>query len=109
MEDRNIAEDLQKLQDTLDEIKALLAWEKLKHSEVRPGQPPGFTLYDPVEKDISEQYSQFLALDVRIHAVLNNPESFAITPAQSESFSQRLNEIEDQFNQLGLFERFIKF
>ena len=109
MEAVNIESALKKLQDTLEQIKGLLAWEDLKRSEAKPGQPPGFTVADTTQQDIQEQYSRFLAIRRQIHAVLNNPTSFSLSQIQQRTFRQELVNLEDQFKSLDLFERFIRF
>ena len=109
MEEVDIEAKLKDLQDTVDQIKALLAWEQLKRAEARPGIPPGFVLNDSVEQDIKNQYSRFLMVRLEIHGILNNPDAFSRSSCAITVLQQRLKHVEREFQGLGLCERFIKF
>ena len=109
MEEVNIEAKCKELRNTLEEIKGLLAWEQLKHSEVKPGQPPGFVLADPVDQDIKNQYSRFLAIRVQIGNFLNNPNASSKAAAKIGILQRRLTRTESEFRNLNLHERFIKF
>ena len=109
MEEVNIEAKCKELRNTLEEIKGLLAWEQLKHSEVKPGQPPGFVLADPVDQDIKNQYSRFLAVRVQIRSILNSPDPSGGSAGRIGILRQKLTQAEREFQNLNLNERFIKF
>ncbi len=102
MNEQIIKANLQKLQNTLNEIKTLLAWEDLKRSEAIPGQPPGFIVADTTQQDIQEQYSRFLAIRMQIHGILNNAVGFSLTKSKQATFMQELARLEDQFKSFNL-------
>ena len=102
MNEQIIKVNLQKLQNTLNEIKTLLAWEDLKHSETIPGQPPGFTVADTTRQDIQEQYSRFLAIRMQIRGILNNTVGSSLTKSKQATFRQELTRLEDQFKSFNL-------
>ena len=106
-----IQKQLNILHDTLEELKGLLAWEELKQSEARPGEPPGFVLGDTLQDDIKNQYSRFLAIRLRLHGILNNLEHDSLSDADTIAVKQKLIliKMEREFQSLNLFERFIKF
>ena len=100
---------LQQLENTLAELKSLLAWEELKQAEARPGDPPGFIIADTVQEDIKNTYSCFLARHLELkHAVfhLNDKE---LSLRKKQTFQRKLANLEKQFRQLNLTQRFIKF
>ena len=109
MKDEDINVDLQKLQGTLDEIKALLAWEDLKRAEARATRPGGLILPNPVDQDIQNQYSGFLATSVHLHARLSEPQDLCLSENRYVLFRRRLARLQDEFRCLKLTERFIKF
>jgi hypothetical protein len=43
MGDVDLEAGLRSLQESLRQIKTLLAWQQLKQAEAKPGQPPGLT------------------------------------------------------------------
>ena len=104
-----IQKQLNILQDTLEELKGLLAWEELKRSEARPGEPPGFILGDTLQDDIKNQYSRFLAVRLNVHGILNSPEHVSLSEGDTAAVKQKLVKMEREFQSLNLFERFIKF
>jgi len=105
----DIEEQFRKLQDILEDIKALLAWEQLKQEEKKSGQPPGFILHEPTKQDIREQFSRFLMVRLQIRTLLNNPIRSGISKARQAKYQQDIIHLEKQFHDLHLYERFIKF
>ena len=107
MTDVDLEEGLKNLRNSLQQMKALLAWEQLKQSEARPGQPPAFTIYDPTETDLKNEYSFFLSTSVQMHSILRD-HSPNISEAKRRDINSQLIKIEQQFNSLSLHRRFRK-
>ena len=105
MEELDLDKVLRNLRDSLQEMKALLAWEQLKQSEVRPGQPPAFTIYDPTETDLKNEYSFFLSTLVQMHSNLKD-HSLNISETKYQDINRQLTKIEQQFNSLNLHQRY---
>ena len=103
-----IQKQLNILHDTLEELKGLLAWEELKRSEARPGEPPGFILGDTLQEDIKNQYSRFLAIRLHLHGILNSLEHASLPEDDTTAVKQELIKMEREFQNLNLSERFIK-
>lgn len=95
---------LKSLRKSLRQIKALLAWEQLKQSEAKLGQPPSFTLNDPTETDLRNEYSFFLATALQIHGILNSS-AIAIPQAKRQRIKVQLAKIEQQLYNLNLQQR----
>ena len=95
---------LKSLRKSLQQIKSLLAWEQLKQSEARPGQPPSFTLNDPIETDLRNEYSFFLATILQIHTILNSS-SIAMPQVKQQRVRAQLAKIERQLYNLNLQQR----
>ena len=108
MAQSNTQMQLNNLQDTFEELKGLLAWDELKRSEARPGDPPGFSIGDDVEQDIRSQYSRFLMIQLQVRSLLGNPHA-SLTQGKRARLRQRLTQIEKEFHGLDLSARFIKF
>ena len=109
MAQSNIQMQLTNLQDTLEELKGLLAWEELKRSEARPGVPPGFTIGDDMEQGIKNQYSRFLMTRLQLRSLLDNSDTSSLSKCKMATLRQRLIQTEKEFHCLSLHERFIKF
>ena len=98
---------LRSLRNSLQQIKALLAWEQLKQSEAKPDQAPGFTiLNDSVGTDLRNEYAFFLFTSMQIHSILND-NAADISNAQRQQIEEQLARIEQQLYRLGLQERFL--
>ena len=97
---------LRSLRESLQQIKALLAWQQLKQSEAKPDQTPGFTILDnSVQTDLRNEYSFFLSISMQIHNILND-NTADISNVQRQLIKQQLARIEQQLYSLGLQERF---
>ena len=95
---------LRHLRQSLTQMKALLAWEQLKQSEARPGEPPAFQVYDPTEADLRNEYSFFLSTSIQIHTILNERDVSIPVPAR-ETIRRTLAKLEQQVYQLNLRQR----
>ena len=107
MAEPNLEAGLKSLRESLRQIKGLLAWEQLKQSEARPGQPPAFTLNDSIEQDLRDEYSFFLSISVQIHSILNDS-SVAISEAKRQNLKLQMAKVERQLYGLNLHQRFCK-
>lgn len=98
---------LRSLRKSLQQIKALLAWEQLKQSEARPDQPPGFRISDSIETDLRNEYSFFLSTSMEMHSILNDGLS-TVQEADRQSIKRQLSKIEQQAYGLNLNQQFCK-
>lgn len=106
MAEADLEAGLKSLQKSLRQIKALLAWEQLKQSEAKPGQPPVFTLNDTTETDLRNEYSFFLFTSIQMHSILNRG-AVSISKAKRKHIKQNLAKIEQQLYNLNLPQRFL--
>ena len=107
MSEVDLEAGLRSLRKSLQQIKALLAWEQLKQSEARPAQLPAFTLDNSIETDLRDEYSFFLSTFIQMHSILNDG-SFAIQETDRQSIKKQLTKIEQQAYGLSLHQRFCK-
>lgn len=107
MEDVDLEAGLRSLRNSLQQMKALLAWEQLKESEARPGQPPAFQISDPTEADLRNEYSFFLSTSVQMHSILDDV-SVTMHEADRQSIKRQLSKIEQQVYGLNLQQRFCR-
>lgn len=105
MENADLEAGLRSLRSSLRQIKALLAWEQLKKSEKRPGQPPALHIHDPTGTDMRDEYSFFLYTSVQMHSVLNDG-SALLCESERQRIMRRLAQIEQQVYELNLHQRF---
>lgn len=104
----NLEEALASLRNSLRQIKSLLAWEQLKHSEAKSDQSPGFKMYDPTEADLRNEYSFFLSKSTEIHRILNNSKT-NVSKSKRKEMKRELAKIEREFHSLNLQHRFSAF
>jgi len=102
--DMNLQAGLRSLQASLRQIRSLLAWEQLRQSERRPGQPPSFQMHDPLEVDLRNEYSFFLSISTEMHALLNQPD-VSITEHVRAKLKQSLAKLDQQIYQFDLHRR----
>ena len=108
MTEANPQSGLKYLQDTLEEIKALLAWEQLKRQERRPGDVPAFMPNEDIDGDLRNLYSLFLATSLEMRGMLGNDSVPKLSQARQRRYRQQLLQMEGQVRSLNLPERFIK-
>ncbi len=101
----DLQERLQRLQERLRRIRALLAWERLKHQEEQSNGISAFRMHDSTAADLRSEYSVLLTGLLQMYSLLNH--RFSIV-AQSirEDILQRLARIEWQLYRLQLHRRF---
>ena len=104
MTEPDVKAGLRNLRQSLTQMKALLAWEQLKQSEARPGEPPAFQVYDPTETDLRNEYSSFLSTSIQIHTILNERDARIPEPARA-AIREALATLEQHVYQLNLHQR----
>jgi hypothetical protein len=92
---------LKSLRRSLRQVKDLLAWEQLKLAEAKPGQPPSFSLTDPTETELKNEYSFFLYTLVQMHSILNDCNT-KVAKATRQRVKSELLKIQRQIYALDL-------
>jgi hypothetical protein len=107
MEKADLEAGLQRLRQSLMQMKALLAWNQLKQSESRSaGQPPSFTINDPTETDLRNEYSFYLSQMAQFHHFLNDGINNLSEP-EKQSIIGKLARIKQEVNRLNLHKLFL--
>ena len=101
----DLQERLQRLQESLRRIKALLAWERLKRREDQSHGISSFRMGDCTAADLRNEYSLLLASLLQMYSLLNHRASIVAQSIREDVF-QRLAEIEWQLYRLQLHRRF---
>ena len=104
MEHIDLQAGLRDLSESLQRMKALLAWRQLKQQETRPGEPPSFQIYDPTATDLRNEYSHFLSTSIQIHHALHEHGATVPAPVR-EDLQRRLAKLEQEARQLNLHQR----
>lgn len=104
MVEADLEAGLRSLRKSLEQIKALLAWEQLKQSEARPGHPSLLALDNSLETDLRNEYSFFLFTSVQMHSVLNSG-GIGTSKVKFQRIKQELARIEHQLYSLDLHRR----
>ena len=109
MVEANLKEGLQSLRKSLQQMKALLAWEQLKQSEARPDHAPGFTLLEhSVKTELRNEYSFFLFTFLEMRNILDDG-TIPIDQADRLSIEKEMVKIEQQVYGLNLYQRFCEY
>ena len=103
--ERDIQEQLRHLQESLNRIKALLAWERLKSYEAELGGIAVFQMHDPTHEDLKNEYSLLMSTLLNMNSILND-HSAGISQTDRHDIWRQLAEIKGQVNALGLHWRF---
>jgi hypothetical protein len=101
MAEPDIKAGLRSLRKSLEQIKALLAWDQLKKAEATAGRPSAFKFYDQTERDLRNEYSFFLFTSLQLHGVLNDS-SISISQTERQSIKKQLLKLEQQIHGLSL-------
>lgn len=104
MENADLEAGLSSLRKSLQQIKALLAWDELRSAESGPDQSLSFGMADSVETDLRNEYSFFAATSMQIRGLLSDSSS-AIPREQRERIGRQLARIEQQLCRLDLNRR----
>ena len=108
MTETDLETGLKALANTVEEIKALLAWEQLKCQERRPGDVPAFVPNEDIDGDLRNLYSLFLATSLEMRDMLGNDSVPEFSQTRQRRYRQQLLQMEGQVRSLNLPERFIK-
>ncbi len=91
---------LQTLQQIMEDMKSLLAWQKLRSHEAMQ-KPSSFIRFsNTASKDLMDKYSSFLSLAMQIHRVLDDRNA-KLTTYQHKRITNLLETIEAQAYYLG--------
>ena len=105
MMEPDLQERLQRLQERLRHIKALLAWERLKRREAQSQGTSMFQLPDSTTEDLRNEYSLLLTGLLHMYSLLADRSSIVAQSIREDVFD-RLAEIEWQLYRLQLHQRF---
>ena len=98
MREKDLQTAIIELKGILEEMKALLAWHKLKCFEATQRSFCNLMFYDTSLNDLSNKYSSFLLLASQIHAGVNNQN---IPKRKLKIIKKELTKIELQAYYLG--------
>ena len=100
MTEAELVAGLQKLRQILEEMKSLLAWQKLKSHEAKQRPSSLIRFSDTTDKDLMNKYSFFLSLAVQIHQVLDD-KNVKLTLSRRKRIKKQLETVEAQARYLG--------
>ena len=103
MKEKDIQAAIVELKGILEDMKALLAWHKLKQFEAMQRSFSNLVFYDTALGDLNNKYSIFLLLASQIHAGVDNQN---IPQAKLKIIKKELTKIELQAYYLGSGIRF---
>lgn len=103
MKEQDLQAAIVELKGILEDMKALLAWQKLKRFEAVQRSLSNLMFYDTTLTDLNNKYATFLLLASRIHAVVDNQK---IRQSKFEIIKKELTTIELQAFHLGSGIRF---
>ena len=107
MAESDLEAGLRTLRESLQQIKSLLAWEKLKKAEARPSHPPAFQVYDPTETELRNEFSFFLARLADVHGLLDDG-SAPTSEQDYQNARRQLLKLEQELQASNLHQRFWK-
>ena len=107
MSEIDLKAGLRDLRKSLQQMKSLLAWEQLKQSEKKVGQPPAFEIYDPTETDLRNEFSFFLVSLADVQDFLDASQE-GVSERNRQSYKRRLLKLEQEVHALHLHRRFWK-
>lgn len=106
----NIEAGLRQLLGLRNRIRELLEWDALAQQEHRRGIPPAFDLHTSVRQEIRDDlcgfYAMFVNLTRQLHMVLARSD-LVCTHHERELWEKRLDQIENDVQQLHLSERYL--
>jgi len=103
MKERDLEAAIVELRGILEDMKALLAWHKLRCFEARQRSFSNLIFYDTTLTDLNNKYATFLLLASRIHTGVNNQN---IPQGKLKIIKKELTKIELQAFYLGSGIRF---
>ena len=106
----NIEAGLRQLLGLRNQIRELLEWDAVAQQEHRRGIPPAFDLHTSVRQEIHDDlrgfHAMFVNLASQLRAVLSRPD-LVCTHHERELWEKRLDQIENDVQQLHLTERYL--
>jgi len=100
MKEADLETGLRNLQQILQEIKTLIAWQQLKRIEARQSSISGIRLFDTTSTDLLDKYSSFLSISIRMHHLLEDGNT-KITKVKKSHIKSKLMTMEYQIYYLG--------
>lgn len=100
MTETELIAGLQTLRQILEDMKSLLAWQKLKSHEARQRPSSIIRFSNTSSKDLMAKYSSFLSLAMQIHQALDD-NSAKLTNSQYKQIKKQLETIKAQAYYLG--------
>ena len=98
MTEQDLEDAIVELKSILEDMKALLAWHKLKRFEAAQHPFSNLMFYDTTPNDLNNTYSMFLLLASQIHAGIDNQN---IPQNKHKIIKKELTKIELQAYYLG--------
>jgi len=105
MAELDLKNELKSLKQTLHEMKALSAWQKLKYAEARQETVSAIRFDDTTSIDLMDRYLSFLSVSTQMHSILNNSNT-KISKAEQSRIKSKLLTMEYQVHYLGSGIRF---
>lgn len=100
MTETELVAGLQTLRHILEDMKALLAWQKLKSHEARQKPFSFIRLSNTASKDLMDKHSSFLSLATQLHRAIDDSDA-RLTDSQHRRIKKQLELIEAQTYYLG--------
>jgi len=98
---------LRSLQNSLDKMRSLLAWDQLRQSEMRDTQSIVTAIADPTEGDMRNEYSSFLFTLAQVRNLLRSGAA-VLPPRVCEETRLQLGKLYRELRRLNLEQRFWK-
>ena len=105
MAEAGLEAGLQRLKQLLEQMKALLAWQKLKLIEATQRPIMNIRFNDTTNMDLMDRYSSFLTVSTQIHRILDKNNA-KISKAEQGRIKSELLAMEYQVYYLGSGIRF---
>ena len=100
MTETELVAGLQTLRHILEDMKSLLAWQKLRSHEARQRPSSLIRFSNTASRDLMDKYSSFLSLAMQIHRALDDSNT-KLTNSQHKQINKQLKTIEAQAYYLG--------
>jgi hypothetical protein len=105
MAEAELEAGLQSLKQLLEQMKALLAWQRFKISEAKQRPIMNIRFNDTTNMDLMDRHSSFLTVSTRIHRFLDK-DNAKISKAEKSRIKSELLTMEYQVHYLGSGIRF---
>jgi hypothetical protein len=105
MAEAGLETGLQHLKQLLEQMKAMLAWQRFKLSEAKQRPIMNIRFTDMTYIDLMDRYSSFLTVSTQIHRILDK-DNAKISKAEKSRIKSELLTMEYQVHYLGSGIRF---